>query len=399
MKHLAPILLSSLIHLSSSLSAAEVVVYSQPSASPLRVAEVTAATNAVAKFGEPSAFPASYTGHRSVCRVAFDETNVVAWAGGGEYRVGDPFGCSTGRGYGAVELTPISPITPRIDLYGGSSDRPRTVKEIYDDIRAKAYADYKTPIALSNRLAQLSWMDTNRIEEPTASQGEDVRVRVVRWLVDGWPLWYLGIEPRVIVDKKFRYRAGAALTEADILADGALDLDWEHLQNEVMDSIGVSDEGLDVNEVDYLVVIGDGVTSWRDGNDSNVVVKALSQVVSRTYDTVPPTPVAVPFVQGVPLSRPQFMFKVPVRFDRNGYTAFELAVLSGTNRVWSSGVRRIPPRDADGRYVFPCPSLDDTVSPGSYTWKVRVYNSKFNPRFAAIVIPWSEESPVTFTED
>ena len=339
--------------------------------------------------------------------------------GDGNYTPGEPFGAVNDVDISwkgtkvTMELCELSPVTPRINLWsvgggaegsgsgsgaggsaggspnGASADRTRTVTEIYDEIRAKAYADYNTPIALSNRLAQLSWMDTNRIEAPTVSQGEDVRVRVVRWLVDGWPLWYLGIEPRVIVDKKFRYRAGAALTEADILADGALDLDWAHLQDEVMGSIGVSDEGLDVNEVDYLVVIGDGVTSWRDGNDSNVVVKALSQVVARKFSptrnvarTVSPSSAQGQVVRS---ACPTFKWKIggePV----TGYTAFKIQVMNKAGEtVYDSGVRPAPARDDDDNYVWTAPLyVGDKTEKGvvyendaDYTWKVSMYNAKY----------------------
>ena len=336
--------------------------------------------------------------------------------GDGNYTPGEPFGSVNDVDVSwkgtkvTMELCELSPVTPRINLWGatkggsgsgaggGSSsgsgdskaaDRPRTVTEIYDEIRAKAYADFNTPIALSNRLAQLSWMDTNRIEAPAVSQGEDVRVRVVRWLVDGWPLWYLRIEPRVIVDKKFRYRAGAALTEADILADGALDLDWAHLQDEVMNSRGVWGEALDVNEVDYLVVIGDGVTSWRDGNDSNVVVKALSQVVSRHYGasrrTAKAAEPSAAAGQVVRAANPTFSWTIDEP-QRSGYTAFKIQVSDAAGKlVYDSGLQPAPARDVNGRYTWSAPLFaGDKTTAGkvyandaSYSWKVSMYNAKY----------------------
>jgi len=144
-----------------------------------------------------------------------------------------------------IELSTISPVTTRIQLAAGSSgeddtkkssssggeaestaaDRVRTVTQIYQEIKESVYAHNLPPVALSNAIANLSWMDTNVIGTPDEVTGQDMHVRVVRWLVDGNPVWACGVEPRVVLDKRFSVKNGAMLTEADFLTDGTFDLD------------------------------------------------------------------------------------------------------------------------------------------------------------------------------
>ena len=387
---------SSLLALPSSLLAAEVVVYSPPSESPLHVSAVSGAPRA--------AFTPSYTGHRSVCVVpgASASDAFVAWTGGDAYRVGDPFGCSTGRGSCAVELEPVSAIMPRFDLFTGSADRVRTVQDVYDKIIADILNLNLSPSSLEKALADVSWMASNRIEMVTVPKpGEEARVRVVRWLIDGKPVWRCGVYPRVVVDKRFEYREGAALTEADILSDTCFDLDWEDFGS-VVTNRGVRDEGLTVSDMCYLVVLGDGKVSHRGMSDTNTV-NAFPSVIWRRYGTNHVQAVALPS-GAQPLSHPLFRFRADCpALER--YTACQLQVTSDNGSVtnWTSGTVRIPPRDATGAYVYSAPDLGDTgiSTNGTYSWRAIVYNSKFNERTEGHepvgILKWSDPVPVTFT--
>ena len=363
-------------------AAVEVVVYSSKSDKPLHVSG----------GGVTRTFPASYTGHRAVCAMPGASTNdtFVAWTGDDAFAPGDPYGVSNLREFPEIELTRVSPVTPRISLLGGAADRLRTKNEIYQDVIDGINAETMTASQRSNALDQASWMDTNAIAEPYSRQDGGTRVRVVRWLVDGTPVWRIGVKPRVILDKKFRYRSGAALTEADILVDGAFDLDWQYFRSEVVNASGVERFELPVVEVDYLVVIGDGVTAWKGKDDTNNVIRALQQVVYRKYGTNHVQAVALP--SGTqPLTHPAFRFRADCP-EQSGYTSCQVQVMTGSVTNWTSGTVRIPPRDGSGTYVYSAPDLTGVVTTNAaYSWRVTVYNAKYRDD------EWSDPESVMFS--
>lgn len=400
MKHLIQLFTFTLYLLVSP--AAEVVVYSPASDQPLHVQS----TNPVSSTPpSTNVFPSAYTGHRAVCRLPGASTNdtFAAWAGGDTFTPGDPFGVSTGRDYPAIELTRTSPIMPRIDILNGTADRMLTKEDIYTNLEDRVRASHLSPQALSNALEKLDWRDKNAIVKATVRPNEDVRVRVVRWLIDGNPLWDCTVQPRTVLDKTVKVGTQGYLTEADILSDEAFDLDWQYLYSEVVRARGVISGRLPVAEVDYLVVIGDGVTFFIGRYDTNVVVKAISPIIRRHYGTNHVQAVALP-AGTQSLAHPVFRFRADCP-DLTGYTACKIQVMSGATTNWTSGTIRIPPRDITGAYVYAAQDMTGFVSTNvTYTWRAIVYNSKYKDEGQSspsgsspdLTLKWSDPVPVTF---
>ncbi|MBO7684353.1 MAG: hypothetical protein J6T51_06485 [Kiritimatiellae bacterium] len=229
-------------------------VYSPKSASPLHVAAIDTNTMAVVKSWE---FPAEYTGHRSACFLPDAHSNMTftAWTGGEAYNPGtDPFGTSRGYDYPVVDVTETSPITPRFDVWAAG---------------VALYSLTNEPVV---------------VDSSSVLGSSPVRVRVVRWKVNDRPRYNLAIEPRVVLDKVMDPRVATTLTEADFIDANAHDLDWEHFSDEVANYVVVVGSNINVVKADYLVVLGDGPFSWIDNNDTNTLVTASTQVITRRFN-------------------------------------------------------------------------------------------------------------------
>ena len=229
-------------------------VYSPKSASPLHVAAIDTNTMAVVKSWE---FPAKYTGHRSACFLPGAHSNMTfaAWTGGGAYNPGtDPFGTSRGYDYPVVDVTETSPITPRFDVWAAG-------------------------VALYNRTNEPVVVDSSSV-----LTSSPVRVRVVRWKIDNAPNYLMAIPPRVVLDKVMDPRVTTTLTEADFLDANTHDIDWEFFSSEVNDSAGVIFGNYRVVKAEYLVVIGDGPVAFQSSFDSNTLVTASTQVITRRFN-------------------------------------------------------------------------------------------------------------------
>ena len=229
-------------------------VYSPKSASPLHVAAIDTNTMAVVRSWE---FPAEYTGHRSACHLSGADSNMtfVAWTGGTKYNPAtDPFGTSRGHDYPVVEVTETSPITPRFDVW------------------AAGVAQYSSTNC------------TGAVESDLLSSGDPVRIRVVRWKVDDDMSYIVPFNPRVVFDKVMDPRVATTLTEADFLDADTHDIDWEFFSDEVANSMAVSLAHYQVVKADYLVVIGDGPVSWLNSTDTNTLVTASPQVITRRFN-------------------------------------------------------------------------------------------------------------------
>lgn len=353
-------------------SAAEVVVYS-PRAESLHVSGA----------GHTTAFPSAWTGHRSVCAVPGEPDDVFeAWTGGETYSVGNPCGTSAGRIHPAIDLTDFSPIFPRVNVLTGAADRAPTIGEyvegLYDSVRQMS----ATLDEMDRLLIGLEWSRTNRYTVATPRLGD--RVRVVRWLVDGQPIYRLGVKPDVIIDKTMTSANRAFLTEADVLATGALDLDWEKLQSDVVGNRQVIRYGCAVTNVAYLVVIGDGKVYWESIADTNSAPVVLDRVIERRYSLrrTRPTPVGSSLARGVA----SFSFRIDddpavARYGQS-YTACKVRVrrVGASVDVWTSGVLRLPARDpATDVYTLSSAdaALTDALASDSCTWSAAIYNSKF----------------------
>ncbi len=354
--------------------AAEVVVYS-PKAESLHVSGA----------GRATAYPAEWTGHRSVCTVPGGTNDAFeAWTGGDAYSVGNPYGTSAGRAHPAIDLTAYSPIVPRIDVSTGASDRAPTIAAYVEGLYRIVWDLDITDDLRNNMLSDLVWTKMNRYEVAEPRPVE--RVRIVRWVVDGWPMYRHGVKPKAVVDQKMHLSNRAFLTEADVLATGALDIDWENLNSDVVNNFSVIRRGVAVTNVAYLVVIGDGKTYWEIPSDTNSVPAVLDRVVERRYEfrRTRPTPVGSSLARGVA----SFSFRIDgeepaVSRYGSSYTACRVRVRrdGASDDAWTSGIQRIPAKDpASGVYTLSSsdPELANALASGSCTWSAALYNAKFS---------------------
>lgn len=354
----------------------------------------------------------SFTGRRAVVTIP-DQTNAVleAWTGSGGYTSADQaYGTNVGRDTLALRLSYGSTVTPRIFFKSSAQGEPTalaaTTAENADSDRAKTIGgycgwmraqiedqDYVSDSDLSNSLSEINWVYTNRVRVAAIDMQtpQPTHVRIVRWAVDGEPVYRIGVEPEVVFDKKMTLANRAYLTEADILADGGFDLDWDKMKTDVVDLAGAGSGGanLSITNVGYLVVIGDGRTYWnysigeKDDKDAPVV---LDRVIERRFALA--QDVAVPFSPGdadsvVHASHPTFKWSIRDEDDADydGSTAFCIQILdrTGTTVVWDSGTQFLPPRDSYGRYSWEAPAYvgEDLQKSVNYQWRVSVMNAKF----------------------
>ena len=312
---------------------------------------------------------------RTVWRVTAESNTVFnAWLdtdGNGKYDVGEPFGTSAGRDYPEIELSDISPITPRIDFVSGASDRGQSFESILAD-------------AIEHNQEDRQRLTNNKIESTSIQSGK--RIRIVRWLINDVPVRAAGVSDRnVVLDKAINTDVRSCFTEADILdgSENAFDLDWKNLYRDIIDDDGVWRKlGGEVTRMCYLIVVGDGDVGW-DLSTSTNVVKALPTAIVRKFmfghdghgavenhERAKPSPLT-PRVQG---SRVTLMWKMD-HPDAEYYTAYRAKVLSGGTEVHDTGLVRNPARWQDGSFHW---TVTNAIPPGTYDWKIEAYNSKFS---------------------
>lgn len=360
MKRLATIALIlhySLFILHSS-PAAEVVVYSQPSASPVHVAVMS--TNDVAT-SPARTFPASYTGHRAVCDMPKASTNdtFCAWIGGDSFKPGDLFGCSTCYDYPVIGLTKTCSILPRINLWSESDfDRDRVIK-VGDNTNK-----YVTTFSLGTP------------ETPK------VRVRIIRYQYDDFRPFNVGTRvARIMLDKMFDRNVNPIISEREILSDYEFDIDWNDLYEDTYDSRGFEFAGGSATNINYLIVFGDGPVDYETVTSTNNSSKAYPILISRRYERykTPPTSICE-----IPTTKPTFVWTIrgedpwASEFGTT-YTAFKIKLWDGTSTNGTpshvTGYLRMPPADENGNFRY---TWKSNLSSGTtYTWQVFTFNSKF----------------------
>ncbi|MBR2837857.1 MAG: hypothetical protein IKE55_03660, partial [Kiritimatiellae bacterium] len=307
--------------------------------------------------------------------------DIVAFAdldGNGVYTSGEPYGIVQGVGVSwkgvsaEIELTDESPVTPRFDVWAAG-----TALYSLTNVLASGNSEGNSASSGSGVSAGLS-ADT------------PVRIRVVRWKIDDYPNYAMAVQPRVVFDKMMDPRVATTLTEADFLGKDVHDIDWEFFYDEVANYAGVLFGNFPVVKADYLVVIGDGPVSWLNSTDTNTLVTASPQVITRRFDAerVLPVPVSPSRVSPVSAAsgivnsaNPTFAWTI----DGDTYTAFRIQVTNEAGLVYDSGVRRAPARDEDGVYRWTAPLYaDDMTQEGevfanksAYGWRVAMYNAKF----------------------
>ena len=341
-----------------------------------------------------------YLGEADTGYVREGKNQVFVWADlndDGVFTVGEPCGYARDVDISwrtravTVELLDHSPITPRIDMLTPSGDRGKSVTDYCDNLWRIINEARITEEERELLQERLKWTTKHlwNAAELDAAALEDVRVRVVRWVVDGNPVYRYLVSPEVVFDQKMRLSNRSFLSEADFLATGALDLDWDNLKSGVVDNINVQRGKLSVTNMAYLVVIGDGKTFWESDTDTNSVPVVLDWVIERRYSVERATPTPLNENAVVYTAQPTLKWSIDGedRTDYTGYTAFKVKVASTDGAFcWTSDFQRMPPVGTDGAYAWNAPLFAGDRPAGAtgvfengktYTWSVSVYNSKF----------------------
>ena len=325
-----------------------------------------------------------YLGQSDTGHVREGKNTVIAFAdldGDGAYTAGEPYGCVTDvdiswKGTSVdLALTDTTPIFSRVDPVNGTDDRS---------------VNYGTD----------SGNYTNFVSASAPSGGVFNRVRVVRHIVLGTQgdafVEDIGAGVnRVLLDQQIADGVNPWITEANFLATGALDVDWDTLYDDIIKrirpngripaAIGSSEYIIgDVIGVVYRIVLGNESVSALDESSN------MSKVMPvRWFDAVRlrPSPVSDAAGNGVvTVGQPTFKWTMP--YNANGYTAFKVSIksASGSAFSWTSDFQRMPAADADGVYTWAAPVFVGDSPAGAtgvfsnhtaYTWSVSAYNAKY----------------------
>ena len=314
---------------------------------------------------------------------------IEAWIDNGgkcKFTPGDPYGCSMRLSFSAsaqparidIELTEVHPGMPRIDLSAMIAGMPpasaRPSGETPDPYPVTDTQFNALAAATDRGRWDLPWATV----EPAQYPGVDAprsgslltRVRIVRDLINGNSRGSLiSTYAEVILDHYFELSRRAILTEADLFADGEVELDYKALQRIWEGTIWT------LENATYRVVIGNGDVGEyeQSGNNLPVVFTNHFEVGARQSNITPhPSmlPEELPDQSTLPhdfTGRPTFIWSYSNTIDKD-YPAFECVICASNSFsgdpspiVWRSGVLRAPCRDADGFYEFTAPIESGTT--------------------------------------
>ena len=323
-----------------------------------------------------------YLGQSDTGHVREGKNTVIAFAdldGDGAYTAGEPYGCVTDvdiswKGTSVdLALTDTTPIFNRVDPIQGLDDR--TV------IAGTESGNY-----------------TNITTSAQPSGGLVNRIRVVRHMIIGTEgnvlVSSLGSDMRrVLLDLQVDKDVNPWITEANFLATGTFDVDWDTLYDDIvskMDSEGAIQSPTsastkyvigDLTGVLYRIVIGnEDVDAGNAAGNMSVIVPV------RRFDTHRNLPIPKMDSGVVTVGQPTFKWTMP--YGANGYTAFKVSIksASGSAFSWTSDFQRMPAADADGVYTWAAPVFVGDSPAGAtgvfsnhtaYTWSVSAYNAKY----------------------
>ena len=310
------------------------------------------------------------------------KNTVIAFAdldGDGAYTAGEPYGCVTDvdiswKGTSVdLALTDTTPIFNRVDPIQGLDDRT-----VISGTESGNYTNITTSAQPSGGLVN--------------------RIRVVRHMLIGTKgnvlVSSLGSNMRrVLLDLQVDKDVNPWITEANFLATGAFDVDWDTLYDDIvskMDSEGAIQSPTsastkyvigDLTGVLYRIVIGnEDVDSGDAASNMSVIVPV------RRFDTHRNLPIPQMDSGVVTVGQPTFKWTMP--YGANGYTAFKVSIKSATGSAfsWTSDFQRMPAADADGVYTWEAPVFVGDSPAGAtgvfsnhtaYTWSVSAYNAKY----------------------
>ena len=320
----------------------------------------------------------------------------------GNYTPGEPYGILKDVDIGwagrtiEMELTDMSAITPRVDLWTDTSDRATLVSG-NDETGVTEVTTRRT-----TRTETSSNVTEQVVTETTSSNGFNgvtapaprTMVTVGRYLIDGYDIATSGLFGlhNNVLEREFDSDSRKFLQEGDFLADGAMDIDWKYFYDEITANRSVWQLGVDVTNVIYLATFDWDSSTYVDPRDPSNTVSALTTLISRRFEKTRTIPTPCPERTVFSKAQPTFAWKI-VGEDKwaskfgTTYTAFKVRVKDSSGKlVYDSGIRRLPAKDVDGVYSWTAPIYVGSVTPqgvlfenlANYTWEAALYNAKFS---------------------
>ena len=225
----------------------------------------------------------------------------------------------------------------------------------------------------------------------TTITSDGVRVRIVQTKVNGLESYKSGnvykYANNVVFDKYINVSAVPEFTEALLVADGKYDLDWGGIVS-AGSTLGIQ-VPQNVTSLTYRVVIGEGSIDVGNTNQNALATVFVNAFERRAIEAQTlATPIAP--VNSLSGTQPTFTWRHDNAINKS-YPAFKLRVYKGStataaNMIYDSGVRRAPPRDANGVYTWTPDDLHvgEAVTNGNvfannadYCWTVSMLDAKF----------------------
>ena len=304
----------------------------------------------------------------------------------GLWTPGEPYGVVTDSDVGwagtsvKVELTDISPQILRMDLATlAAAPDAKSADEATDRGVLSDSAYYPNEAT--------RFVHTNDMEKTL------LRLRIVRSWFNGEKddLAVVMNANGVVFEGTFDLRGHPCVTEADLLARGLLDLDWDTIKAAWTNVKGdASMAGM--TNVAYRIILGDGSDSAAYGELNNLAPLVFYNAFEYGGAQKLAEPISPRGGGTIQSGQPTFVWKHEVK-DAVGrkikdYPAFRLRVwkADGTTLVYDSGNRPAPVRNVDGNYSWTAPIYANMVTPqgqifattNNYKWSVSMLDAKFH---------------------
>ncbi|MBR6733371.1 MAG: LamG domain-containing protein [Kiritimatiellae bacterium] len=320
----------------------------------------------------------------------------------GVWSPGEPLGVASEVDVGwsaasfSVELTDIAPQMARMDLAGLTAAEDFATADVLTDRSTSVNGSYYSNQSLETAFKVLpddgeEGDDVGAGVPGTQAEGRPAatatsRIRVIRTAVNG----ELGVGNTlyngVVLDREIYLGGHPMLTEADLVADGLLDLDWGTLTAAWQATHNGSAITTALTNATYRVLYGNGsATGWTFNSFAAVTFVNAYEYGRQQTLAAPVAPKGT--TQGATVT---FQWRHEA-LDSNGYKikdypAFRLQVLDSSNAVvYDSGDRRAPARNSQGVYSWTAPLYDGMVTENghvfttkeNYKWRVSMLDAKF----------------------
>ncbi len=362
--------------------------------------DVTAASNGTAGEEEEKVGIQTKGGHLREGKNLF-----VAFAdldGNGAWTPGEPYGIASNVDVGwaagslSIELTDTAAQMARLDVSGLTAAADFATADALTDRSASINGSYYANQSVYTTFKYIPPSEDGGNEEGTGTAGPldeeglpaataTTRIRIVRTAVNG----ELDLGGRTynetVLDRQINLGGHPTLTEADLVADGLLDLDWGTLEAAWKATHAGSAITTGLTNVTYRIVYGNGSDSAWDFNSFAQVTFVNAFEYGRVQ-----TPCVPVSPKGTVGGTTTFQWRHEA-LDANGYKvkdypAFRLQVLTKDGElVYDSGNQPAPARNSLGIYSWKAPLYAGMVtkegrvfkSEENYIWQVSMLDAKF----------------------